>query len=163
MRTYESIEVSGSTSELANILADNVIVTFSDATDTLSKEDLLLNHEFNSSYNPWNEIISIAELNDSTVEVQALETNELLSYWELDTVGYLTRYTLSNHKISGILMDTIPNSEFQYRKTDSLYNLRLAELFDWMSLMYPDEYEQIGELTSESSKLILQMAKEKGR
>jgi|TARA_Y100000114_G_scaffold103250_1_gene96357 hypothetical protein len=160
---FKKMEIEKTTSGLSRLLTEDAIAYTPHTTDTLTKKDILLNHEFNSSYNPWNKIISITELNDSIVEVQALETNDLLTLWELDTIGYLSRYTFSDSQISRIETDTIPNANFEYQKLDSIYNLRLAELFDWISLMYPEEYERIGELNSESSKLILQMAKEKGR
>ena len=163
VRTYKSLEVDGSASELSNLLTNNAIATFSDSSDTLAKEELLLNHVFNQSYQPWIEIIAVTELNDSTVELHVLETNKLLSVFNIDTIGYQYTYTVNNSLISQIEMDTIPNSGYDYRTADSLYNLRLTELFDWISLVYPEKYEQIGELNSESSKLILELAEEKGR
>ncbi len=158
---YKNAQMSGSSNELSNLLSDNVVAVFSDIQDTLIKKDILFNHEFHQPYQPWYEITSIREVNDSTVEIHSLETNELLSSFEIDTIGYLYRYTLSNSLISKIEMDTIANSDFDYRTVDSLYNLRLAELFDWASLVYPKKYKRIRELTAESSKLILELAREK--
>ncbi|MEQ9288886.1 MAG: hypothetical protein RIG77_18330 [Cyclobacteriaceae bacterium] len=158
-----SLEVNGPTSELDNLLANDAITTFSDNSDTITKEDILLNHEFNQSYQPWNEIKTIKELNDSTIEIHVLETNKLITLFNIDTIGYQYRFTLTNSMISRIEMDTIPNSGYAYRMADSLYNLRLTELFDWISLIYPEKYEQIGEFNSESGKLILELAEEKGR
>ncbi len=153
--------MESSTSELSNMLTEDAVAVFSDSPDALTKEDILLNHEFNQAYQPWKEIQYIKELNDSTVELQALETNKLLSIFKIDTIGYQYRFTLINSAITKIEMDTIANSEFNYRAVDSLYNLRLTELFDWISLVYPDKYEHIGELSSESSRLILELAEEK--
>ncbi|MEM6525460.1 MAG: hypothetical protein AAGF85_09430 [Bacteroidota bacterium] len=160
VQKYMRLEMGGSTDELAELLTDDLVVVFEDGVE-MDKQSVSSNHDFNIPYNPWNKIIFLEELNDSTIKIHALETNELNQIFKIDTIAYAHQFTLTDSRISKIEIGIIPNSGYNYGASDSIYNSKLAELFDWMSLVYPKEFEQIDGLNSKSAEIILKKAKEK--
>ena len=142
-------------------LSEDLTATFSDLEEKMNYDDFISNYQFTQEYEPWNEVVSIRQLNDSTIQAYVLEYSKLLYLFNIDTIGYQYTYILSDGKIKSIYGDKIPHSDFNYQKADSLYSQKLADLMAWMMLHYPDNYEKIEELSSESAQIILKMAEEK--
>ena len=156
---YKNAEITGSSIE--ELLSEDVTGHFSDTDQIVQRSDIILNHEFNSEYNPWHKVISIKELNETVVELVVLETNELLQIFSIDTLSYLYRYTISDERIAKIYMDTVPDAGYDYRLIDSLYQAKLSDLFEWIKSNAPEEYEKIAPMNSESASIILSMARMK--
>ena len=154
------LEMGNSTDKLAELVTDDLVVEFGDGAE-MDRQSMLSNHNFNIPYNSWNKVISLEEINDSTVLIHALETNELNRVFNIDTIAYAHQFTFKNSLISKIEIGIIPNAGYNYREADSIYNANLAELFDWMSLVYPEEFEQLDGLDSTTSSIILRRAKER--
>jgi len=154
------LKMTNDTNGYSELLADDLTVVFGDGVE-MNKESVLSNHNFNIPYKPWNKITFIEEKNDTTVMIHALETNELNEIFNIDTISYAHQFTLKESQISKIEIDIIPDAGYNYKLADSIYNTKLDELFNWMSLVYPEEFEQLDGLDSTTSSIILRRAKER--
>lgn len=160
VQEHMRLKTVNDTDSFGELLADDLTVIFGDGVE-MNKESVVSNHNFNIPYHPWNKIILMEEKNDSTVMIHALETNELNRIFKIDTIAYAHQFTLKESRISKIEIDIIPNAGYNYKLADSIYNTKLDELFNWMSLVYPEELEQLDGLDSTTSSIILRRAKER--
>jgi len=157
---FKASQTNGTLETFSRALNDEAIFIYGDTLDTLSKEDMILNYEFSKPFEHWSRITDSAILNDSVVSLRVLESNLLNSLFGLDSVEYLYTYRFSNSKISEIRINQIPNSSYNYQEEDSLYNLKLNELIDWIYYAHPDKFEKLELMDKAAAEVLMEMAKE---
>ena len=161
MLNYRNAEANGDTVQMNAILEPSVKVDFTGSTDTFSRRDIVLNSVFNLPLNPSYEIVRIDEIDDSTVLLEILETDDLKEVLGIDSVRYKYTYKLKDSRIHSIVVDTLPNMDYNYQQLETEYAEKMDELMDYISLNYPKEYQEIENLDKEASQIMIIRAREK--
>ena len=146
---------------MSAILRPSVKVDFTGSTDTFSRRDIMLNSVFSVPFNPSYELLRIDEVDEFTVLLEVLETDDLKEALRIDSIRYKYTYKLKDSKIYSIIVDTLPNMDYNYQQLETEYAEKMNELMDYISLNYPNEYQKIEDLDEDASQIIIKRAREK--
>ena len=146
---------------MSSFLDSSVKVVFVGSTDTFSRQDVILNSAFSAPFNPHYELLEIDEVDNSTVLLKTLETDDLKEALGIGGINYQYTYKLEDSKIYNIVVDTLSNMDYSYRQTETEYIEKIDELMKYISLNYPVEYQRIEDLNKEASQIMIKRAREK--
>ena len=158
---YRDAEIKGDTAKMSLYLNSSVEVVFSGTSDTLSRDDIILNALFSLPLNPRCETVEIHEIDKSIVLFETLETDELKEILGVRRVGYEYTYKLSHSKICKITVDTLSDADYNYLQVEAEYVEKMNELMKYISSNYPTEYEKIENLDEEAAQIMIHRAKER--